>query len=39
MKGEDPYVLVVLSDAYGQMDLLDHLVAVLDMAHTSLTEY
>lgn len=39
MKGEDPYVLVVLSDAYGRLDLLDHLVAVLDMVHTSLTEY
>lgn len=36
MKGEDPYVIVVLSDAYGRTDLLDHLVAVLDSAHTSL---
>lgn len=38
MKGEHPYVLVVLSDAYGRMDLLDNLVYVLDQAHTELTE-
>lgn len=38
MKGEDPYVLVILSDAYGRLDLLDNLVAVLDSAHTYLTE-
>lgn len=39
MKGENPYVLVVLSDAYGRLDLLDSLMAVLDMAHTTLTGY
>lgn len=39
MKGENPYVLVVLSDAYGRLDLLDNLVAVLDSAHTALTGY
>lgn len=37
LKREDPYVLVVLSDAYGRLDLLDNLVAVLDSVHTSLT--
>lgn len=36
MKGDDPYVIVVLSDAYGRTDLLDHLITVLDSAHTSL---
>ena len=38
MKGEHPYVLVVLSDAYGRLDLLDDLVYVLDQVHTELTE-
>ena len=36
MKGENPYVIVVLSDAYGRLDLLDSLVAALDAAHTDL---
>ena len=36
MKGEHPYVLVILSDAYGRLDLLDNLVYVLDQAHTAL---
>lgn len=38
MKGENPYVLVVLSDAYGRIDLLNNLVGVLDEAHTALSE-
>ena len=38
MKGEHPYVLVILSDAYGRLDLLDNLVYILDRAHTELTE-
>ena len=38
MKGEHPYVLVILSDAYGRLDLLDNLVYILDQAHTELTE-
>lgn len=38
LKGEHPYVLVVLSDAYGRLDLLDDLVRVLDLAHTELIE-
>lgn len=37
LKEDAPYVLVVLSDAYGRLDLLDNLVAVLDAAHTVLT--
>lgn len=38
MKEDHPYVLVILSDAYGRLDLLDNLVAVLDRAHTTLAE-
>lgn len=38
MKGENPYVLVVLSDAYDRIDLLSNLVGVLDEAHTALSE-
>lgn len=38
MEGDDPCVIVVLSDAYGRMDLLDNLVAALDSAHTSLLD-
>ena len=38
MKGSHPYVLVILSDAYGRLDLLDNLTAVLDETHTVLTE-
>lgn len=37
LKEDAPYVLVVLSDTYGRLDLLDNLVAVLDAAHTVLT--
>lgn len=39
MKGENPYVLVVLSDAYGRIDLLNNLVEALDEAHTVLFLY
>lgn len=38
MKDEAPYVLVVLSDAYERLDLLDGLVGVLDSVHTALLE-
>lgn len=38
MKGSHPYVLVILSDAYGRLDLLDNLTAVLDETHTVLSE-
>ena len=37
MKPDHPYVLVILSDAYGRLDLLDSLVACLDECHTNLT--
>lgn len=36
MKGDNPYVLVVLSNAYDRMDLLEELVRVADKAHTQL---
>ena len=36
MKGEHPYVLTVLSDAYEHLDLLDALVKEIDQAHTEL---
>lgn len=38
MKGDHPYVLVILSDAYGRLDLLDSLTSALDQAHTALTD-
>ena len=38
LKEDAPYVLVVLSDAYGRLDLLDNLVSVLDLAHTALMD-
>lgn len=37
MKPDHPYVLVILSDAYGRLDLLDSLVACLDECHINLT--
>lgn len=36
MKDDHPYILVVLSDAYGQNELLGNLVECLDQAHSSL---
>lgn len=35
---DNPYVFVVLSNAYERMDLLDHLVGSVDTAHTYLVE-
>lgn len=39
MSPENPYVIVVLSDAYEQMELLESLVCSIDHAHTELIEY
>ena len=36
MKGTDPYILVILTDAYERLDLLDSVVEEMDLAHTEL---
>lgn len=36
MKGTDPYILVILTDAYERLDLLDSVVEEIDLAHTEL---
>lgn len=38
MKEDNPYILTILSDAYGELELLGDLVAAADQAHTALSD-
>ena len=37
MKEDSPYILTILSDAYGELELLGDLVSAADQAHTALS--
>ena len=38
MKEDSPYILTILSDAYGELELLGDLVSAADQAHTALSD-